>query len=698
MNYFRAMAGLPANIDFSEKPVFRQTEDLCNPAPGTTRSQAARAAAMAHVNQPFNLANPGSFILTHEPSSSWPCFSAAAWNGARYSSLSGFLWGCEAIDAYMKEPGYGGDAFANREVGHRRWMLFSAAKEMAVGDVPPIVASDGQLIRPAMNVLYVVGGFTEQRHLDFVAWPKPGYTPAPILTGLWSLSRPGANFDSASVSMQDSDGNEIPLVTISRNTGFPLAPGTNVPGENEEEGNGAGLTTEGPATGIYDDSTLVWAPTGLPVEYSTDQTYQVTVSGITGAGPSSYSYQVTVINPNVLSEPLNLIGDDKVPSVGATVYHSGLSIADGYEVELSQSGDANWLEGAEIGEESTSIDHTSSVYDYQDSIQYSSYQFWRSGSKAFRLASPSQATYGALVESFELGRPIIPEAGAQVTYYARLGLMADTSIFKTQTSIDGGATWVDLPGSSVTGTFNVGFSFQQYSFPLTETGKVTLVRFLLSKPEGVSNYGVNTSGWGTATGVFIDDISVSSASTLGSTMVMPLGSQSQEVNINQLAGNIALPVGEEYSLRIRPLIGLSSFAWSQPLDVVVVDDSLLSGFQRWTTLDYPEAGGFLADSDGDEVSEGLEYAFGTSPLDPGSSPQSSLSRNSEGRLTLQVSLSELKEGIIYSAQWSDDLRNWTDEGVEVSFAGGVLSALAPSAPVDGLSFLRWKVSVIPNNE
>ncbi|MBC8148489.1 MAG: hypothetical protein H8E96_02280, partial [Verrucomicrobiaceae bacterium] len=506
------MAGLPANIDFSEKPVLSLGDDVIPPS-GTTRSEAARAAVMAHVSQPFDLGIPGSFTLTHELPTSWPCFSPSAWNGARYSNLSGFSWGCDAIDDYMDEPGYGGDALANREVGHRRWILFSAAKEMAVGDVPPILAGDGQLIRPSVNALYVIGGFTpEERPIDFVSWPNPGYTPSPILTGLWSLSRPGANFNTASVSMQDGDGNAIPLTIVSRNIGFPLASETNLPGETGADGSG---TTGGPVKGIYGDSTLVWAPSGLPVEYFFEKTFQVSVTGIIGPGPSSHTYEVTVINPNVLSEPLSLMGDREVPSLGATVYHSELAVADSYEVELSQPGEANWNEGAELGEATSTIDHTSAVYDYRSSTQYSIYQFWRSGTHAFRLAFPSQAVFDEQIESFELGRSIIPQPGAQLTYYARLGLMAGTTTFKTQRSIDGGATWLDLPGSSVPGTLNIGPSFQKYTLPLPEAEGVTLVRFQLSKPEAASNYGVNTSEWGATTGVFIDDISVSNATALG---------------------------------------------------------------------------------------------------------------------------------------------------------------------------------------
>lgn len=695
VNYFRAMTGLPANIDFSEKPVFGLGDDLFIPASGSTRSEAARAAVMAHVNQPFNLDSPGSFTLTHELPTTWRCFSASAWNGARYSNLSGFSWGCDAIDDYMDEPGYGGDAFANREVGHRRWILFSAAKEMAVGDVPPILASDGQLIRPGVNALYVIGGFTpEERPVDFVAWPNPGFTPAPILTGLWSLSYPGANFNTASVTMQDGDGKAIPLTIISRNIGFPLASETNLPGETGEEGSGA---TGGPVKGTYGDSTLVWTPTGLPVEYSSDKTFQVSVTGITGQGPSSYTYEVTVINPKILSESLSLIGSAEVPSVGATVYHLGLAIADSYEVELSQPGDADWNEGAELDEATTTIDYTSAAYDYRSSTQYSISQFWRSGTHAFRLAFPSQGVFGAQIESFELGRSIIPQPGAQLTYYARLGLMADTTTFKTQRSVDGGATWLDLPESSVAGTFNIGSSFQKYTLFLPEAEGLTLVRFLLSKPEGASNYGVNTSGFGGTTGVFIDDISVSNARFLESSTIIPLDKEERELNINELAGDTALPLGQEYSLRIRPLIGLTSFAWSQPLDFVVVDVDRLTGFQKWTTADFPEAGGFLADSDGDGTTEGLEYALGTHPLLASDNPATSVNQDTGGRISMIVPLDNLRADIAYNAEWSRDLVSWTTQGVEVTYSNGILSALAPATPAGSLIFLRWRVSVIPTN-
>ncbi|HBE98334.1 MAG TPA: hypothetical protein DDW68_14295, partial [Verrucomicrobiales bacterium] len=193
------------------------------------------------------------------------------------------------------------------------------------------------------------------------------------------------------------------------------------------------------------------------------------------------------------------------------------------------------------------------------------------------------------------------------------------------------------------------------------------------------------------------DISVSNAKVLMSSTISSLDKDDQELNINELAGDIDLPLGQEYSLRIRPLIGSSSFAWSQPLDFVVVDDDLLTGFQKWTTVDFPEAGGFLADSDGDGASEGLEYALGTHPLLAYDIPVTSVNRDTAGRVSIQIPLDHLKAGIDYDAEWSSDLVSWASDGVEVTYSDGVLSALAPASPPGGLNFLRWRVLVIPTN-
>jgi hypothetical protein len=130
---------------------------------------------------------------------------------------------------------------------------------------------------------------------------------------------------------------------------------------------------------------------------------------------------------------------------------------------------------------------------------------------------------------------------------------------------------------------------------------------------------------------------------------------------------------------------------------VVVDDDLLTGFQKWTTVDFPEAGGFLTDSDGDGTTEGLEYALGTHPLLASDGPVTSVNRDSGGQFSMQVPLDNLRAGIAYNAEWSRDLVSWTTDGVEVTYSDGVLSALAPASPAGSLNFLRWRVSVIPTN-
>ena len=176
INYFRAMAGVPSDINFRED----------------YNQKAQEAALMMSVNDK----------LDHDPDPSWTCYTEDGDIAAQRSNLSYGVNGWDSIDEYMKEPGSG-----NYAVGHRRWVLFPNTEFFGTGDIP---AASGH---KAANALWV---FDDNLWLEcpetrdgFVAWPPPGYVPYQIVYPRWSFSYDGADFSTATVSMT-SEG--IPIV------------------------------------------------------------------------------------------------------------------------------------------------------------------------------------------------------------------------------------------------------------------------------------------------------------------------------------------------------------------------------------------------------------------------------------------------------------------------------------------------------
>lgn len=180
INYYRAMAGVPATVLFS---------DSYNP-------KAQEAALMMSANNALN----------HYPPSSWICYTADGYTAAGKSNLCRGCYGPGAIDMYMMDWGPGNDA-----VGHRRWILYPQTQEMGTGDVPYVNSY------PSANALWVfdllhMGGPRPETRDGFVAWPPPGYVPYPLISPRWSFSYPNADFSSASVTV--SSGGNVP-VTLS---------------------------------------------------------------------------------------------------------------------------------------------------------------------------------------------------------------------------------------------------------------------------------------------------------------------------------------------------------------------------------------------------------------------------------------------------------------------------------------------------
>jgi hypothetical protein len=251
LNYFRAMAGVPAAVTFS--------------ALYSAKNQ--KAALMMSVNNQVN----------HFPDSSWSCYSAEGAEGASNSNLALEVNGRDAIDLYIQDPGTN-----NGFVGHRRWIFYPQTQTMGTGDIP---ANNGSA--PA-NSLWVfddnIWGPRPSTREEFVAWPPPGYVPYQVTCRRWSFSYPGADFSSATVTMTQ-DEVSLPV------TPGPLATGY---GENTLVWSPEGINF---VERIINSKTWPVLIESWPVP-AKDTVYRVTINNVIISGvPRSFAYSVTVFDP-----------------------------------------------------------------------------------------------------------------------------------------------------------------------------------------------------------------------------------------------------------------------------------------------------------------------------------------------------------------------------------------------------------------
>jgi uncharacterized protein YkwD len=243
VNYFRAMAGVPAEVVVNE----------------TWSAKAQHAALMMSSNNALN----------HTPPATWMCYTADGAEAAGKSNLSLGAIGPAAVDAYMKDRGAG-----NTAVGHRRWLLYPQSVAMGAGDVPVAAGRNGA------NALWVVdnGTFGSPRPATrdtYVAWPPPGYVPFQVTYPRWSFSYPGADFSAATVTVtKNSDPISVSLEPI-----------TNGFGEN----------------------TIAWIPDGMNhaanwPRPAADVAYQVSLSNVViGGSAQAFSYDVTIFDPDAIA-------------------------------------------------------------------------------------------------------------------------------------------------------------------------------------------------------------------------------------------------------------------------------------------------------------------------------------------------------------------------------------------------------------
>lgn len=242
INWYRAMAGLPAATTISESNSGKDQE----------------AALLMSANGE----------LSHYPPSTWKFYTATAAEAARNSNLALGNNGPSAIDAYISDFGDN-----NGPVGHRRWILYPQTRMFGSGDVPPAEIEGTRLW--GANALWTLdGGYGSARPTTrdgFVAWPTRGYVPYQVVYGRWSLSYPDADFSQAKVAVT-RDGNPV-TASI----------------ENTQSG--------------YGENTIVWQVAGTARDErherpAADVRYHVSVSGVrVGQAVRSFDYDVVVFDP-----------------------------------------------------------------------------------------------------------------------------------------------------------------------------------------------------------------------------------------------------------------------------------------------------------------------------------------------------------------------------------------------------------------
>lgn len=382
VNYFRAMAGVPAAVIFSD----------------AFSVQSQEAALMMSAENALN----------HNPSTSWACYTTTGANAAGNSNLSLGNYGWNAVFGQMRDNGS-----TNTEVGHRRWILYPQTEVMGTGDVG--VQGD---FREANSLWVFDGNFSSPRPQvrdDFVAWPPPGFVPYSVVFARWSFSYPGADFSTATVTMTQGSS-IISLTTEALSSGF---------GEN---------TIVWYPNSLNPSNSLEAWP-----KPDQDTIYTVSINNVFLQGnPSArnFQYSVTVFDPatpgsdTVDTTPIG--SDSLAQGVNGAYTFAAIPFADSYQRRTGTLSDFTTTEGAENGS-SNIIDGTVSDYSLFDNAVK------QSGNFSFHLAQPD-----AEDQFFQLTQILIPQAGASIEFGSRLGFATVGQVARVQVSVDGGTAWATV--------------------------------------------------------------------------------------------------------------------------------------------------------------------------------------------------------------------------------------------------------------
>lgn len=594
INYYRAMAGLTADIYFT----------------AALSAKCQQAALMFSANN----------AISHTPPTNWTWYTAEAAEAASNSNIGLGSCGPATIDGYMVDYGSG-----NSAVGHRRWILYSRAWEMATGDVPPSAGKN------SANALWVFGTNRPSATARFVPWPNAGYAPNTTVPTRWSLSYPAANFGSATVSMTQN-GVPVTLSVISR-------------------------TANG-----YGDNTIVWEPSGIATNNKSDIAYSVSVSGIQGTGvPSSCTYVVTLFDPSSLGEGVTISGPASAVA-GQTFSFNQVDQADAYELRVSAGSSAAWAEGAEDAPVPAIIDKSDGTYALRQSTVK------RGGTKAFHLAFKDVYAGPQL---FEIDRELVPTASSQVFFYDLFRWATTTARLSLEVSDDAGLSWTEIWGRNGNGnTSSSGWdsAFNARSASLSAyVGRPIKLRFVFRFTS--STFIGNDASFG----VFIDDISVSDAVQLVGTTTTQLAPTSSGFSFDSSVVGGAPAPGTTYYMRLRPQVGTRWFG-----DGALKTVSALAGtiYTSWAASQESASGlasGSLSSDPGgdlnrDGVPNLMAYLLGGQAASHAAHlvPKPSV----EGAfLILRYPVDTAQKDVRLTAQASSDLLLWSNAGGIAAPAG-----------------------------
>ena len=454
VNYFRAMAGVPATIAFSD----------------AFSAEDQQAALMASANA----------STVHNPPTSWFDYTAAGAEAAGASNLALGLVeeGPTAIVGYMTENGSD-----NAAVGHRRWVLYPPETLMGTGDV-----DGGDPTQYAANALWVLdtASFASPAPAPrdgFVAWPPPGYVPYTLVFPRWSFSYPGADFTAATVSM-------------TRN------------------GAAVAVQLETPTNG-YGDNTLIWVPDGqdpsqpfTPTAPTSEVAATVTVGNVLINGVAqSFTYAVTPFDPTKT-------GADTVRPVLSGPAAPAEGAAYGYTFNAVPNATGYRWSASTITPLTLDLDAESGPGDV--TISPAGANVVSTANPASGAASYHFSSYPA--QTMTLNAVVVPQTGAKLAFQSQLELATTDETARVQISTDGGSNWSDLyalSGATVTGTSVATVTeaaYAAHSLDLSAyAGETCQLRFVYAfVPNGVSSYFPvgNMEGW------YVDNIVLTGAQTV----------------------------------------------------------------------------------------------------------------------------------------------------------------------------------------